>query len=746
MKYILFSFIGLLSFAVNAQEKMSWRQHQKLANNFLKQGQYAEAGENYLLAWKQKTKKKNLAYQAGKAFLQIKDYRKAAEAFAHIKKELKDFPLIGLEYGRCLKQDGQYQAASDALVYFINAYQRKDRALIAQIVQTEVKGCEQAIKALAEDPHAATVELALLGENINTPAAEFAPMSFSDDVLYFTSTSEKQVKIYRTQLQDGNWIKATAPSSFPKITEANYGNGTLSPDHKRFYFTICKEEKNWEGVYAKCEIFVTQRKNDQWTTPERLRDYINMKRSNTTHPFVTQVGNKEILYFSSDREGGEGGMDIWCTSRNISSNAFDFSFPENLTKINTIGDEITPSYDTTEGFLYFSSNGLVSFGGFDIFRATGKAAHIGSPENMGLPINSPADDYYYIRKVSGQGGYLSSNRLFGLEKITTTQEDLFSFSAPSKSFLASGKILDKKTQAPVKGVALRLYEKLSDGRKRLLTQKNFDDGQYELALLPHKSLSLAWTKEGFLSDSFDFQTGDPATAKTLIHDIILEQKSTQQSAIVSLSKPVFAPNTTTSPPVTTSSKQAITSRYTTQDTKTSTELRNTSFSTGTTSAHANSLPSQRTSSDQAATNPSLGVQKIKPNQSTTPIATKTNTNTTIDRSRATIVSNPTSYTMEPRDGIAVKTSAPRHEGIYYKVQIIAVGKYSERHNRYNSIRHLGRLDTELIIEKGWTRVLLADYYSVEEARKVALEARQQDQFFEAYVVRYKNGRRMGRAK
>ena len=742
MKYVLFSLLGLISFTMQAQDKITWRQYKKLAKKLFANAQYADAGENYILAWKQKPKKKALAYKAGEAFFKVKDYRKAAEAFAPIKDELDEFPLIGLKYARCLKQDGQFDAATRELVYFINAYQEKDRAIISQIVQAEIKGCEMAIKDSAKDPMDAPLELELLSENINTPATEFAPISFSDDILYFSSTIQSQVKIYRTQLRNGAWTKATAPSSFPQIKNANYGNGCLSPDQQRFYFTICKDADPWEGVSSKCEIFVTQQENGKWTKPERLRDYINMKRTNTTHPFVSHIGNREVLYFSSDREGGKGGMDIWYTTRDIASNDFDFSFPKNIAAINTIGDEITPSYNLSEERLYFSSNGQVSYGGFDIFQAKGKNAKFAAPQNMGMPINSAADDYYYIRKTATDGGYLCSNRLFGLEKITTTQDDIFMFSAPSKSLLAKGKILDKTNNKFIADVELRLYEKLSNGRKRLLTTKKFADGNYEFALLAHKELSMELNKEGFVMAKHDFQTADLAEAANLIQDIYMEPNLASNQSHNANAKPVFTPNTSTASINTSPTKKLnkpIRTTYSANET--STEINNASFSTGTSSAYTSTLPNKNNSSNKLTYNNTAKTQASS--SSTTPQANKS---AKIDRTNATIISNPTSYTMNTKDGGVIKTSSPRNYGVYYKVQIIAVGHYSQKHKRYDTIRHLGRLDTELIVNKGWTRVLLADYYSIQNAEKVMLEARKNPQFFEAYIVRYEDGMRMGRWK
>ena len=92
----------------------------------------------------------------------------------------------------------------------------------------------------------------------------------------------------------------------------------------------------------------------------------------------------------------------------------------------------------------------------------------------------------------------------------------------------------------------------------------------------------------------------------------------------------------------------------------------------------------------------------------------------------------------------VTSSAPRHTGTYYKVQLIAVTRHDPSSTRYNSVRGMGRMDTELIEAKNVTRVLLADYFSYSDAKKTLAKVRQKQAFARAYLVKYKDGERVGR--
>jgi hypothetical protein len=208
-------------------------------------------------------------------------------------------------------------------------------------VQNELRGCELAAQfAVKGDNPDIFVEH--LSSNINTPETEFAPFPFGDEALYFSSTMAKRAEIYRSIKSGSDWSKSTPVENFPVIENDHFCNGSLTPDANRFYFTICKSVESWGGLTTQCQIYVTRRVGKSWTPPEKLPDYVNEAGVTTTHPFVVHDGNTEVLYFSTNRNGGLGGMDIWYTTREINSTANDFTLPINAgSRVNTIGDDIS---------------------------------------------------------------------------------------------------------------------------------------------------------------------------------------------------------------------------------------------------------------------------------------------------------------------------------------------------------------------------------------------------------------------
>lgn len=824
MRFFVLIIISLFIGNIHAQQ-MSWKKHLKVADELYKQGKYADAGEHYQSAWQQKAKKTELIYKAAECFNKVKDYRKAAEAYLFIKDYNDKFDLVGLKYARALKQDGQFELAGKEFVHFIDIYQGEDKDIVSKIVENEIKGCEVAAVQAAQAGES-SIEIDHLSENINTPEQEFAPIPFSDDIIYFSSTMKGQSKIFRSQRRGGFWSKAQLPQSFPIEQNGNFGSGAFSPDNTRFYFTLCEDNQALSPTDTKCAIHVTQREGANWSKPTKLREYINSENATALHPFVVHQDGKEILYFASNRGGTKGGLDLWYAMREINSTSLDFTLPKNLgSNVNTIGDEISPFYDANNGVLYFSSNGHPTIGGFDIFESKGSQLDWQQATNLAAPINSAADDFNYVKKATS-GGFFVSNRLFGLEKITTSELDIFSFDTPDQRVVLRGSVFDRKN-TPLNEVEVSLYEKLRNGQLRLLNSKVFNDGNYEFGLIPNKELIVEARREGYATSKYEFNTYNFDTTTRYGEPIYMDKSSsagltssqsiyktnpkptapvskpqTNSTAVASTenvavmpSKPtnkvdkvketvsntgsIFSPSptadkakittSTTSPstsitspnkPSTTtinSSAPSITSPSSPtvtspSNTSTVTTTNSTSSSTApASSSSSNYVPSTTTSNstNSSSTIVSPSGSSYSPPTTTTspsyPMSKASSTGGTIvSPSGNNYTSASTPYIMDTKDGGKIKTSAPKNDGIYYKIQLIAVRNHSETHQRYNPIKHLGRFDTELIISKGLTRVLLADFYTVEEAERMMNKVRKYRAFNRAFIVRYENGQRMGR--
>lgn len=127
---------------------------------------------------------------------------------------------------------------------------------------------------------------------------------------------------------------------------------------------------------------------------------INGKKSNAAHPVFSAIDS--TLIFSSDREGGFGGMDLWKTQYDGKR----WSTVQNLGPgINSSGDEILPTL-SGDTLFYSSDKPYSGFGGLDIYAHRFSTGEI---KNLGLPVNGPYDEHsFYV--TSENSGIMISNR------------------------------------------------------------------------------------------------------------------------------------------------------------------------------------------------------------------------------------------------------------------------------------------------------------------------------------------------
>lgn len=658
--------IGFVSLA-SAQ---SWRKLKKEAEQAYQEGQLADAADKYEQAWRKKRNKEDLIHQAGELYYQLRDYRKAAEAYRPIKEKNSEFPLVGLKYARCLKQDGQYDRAITEFEAFMSSYTGEGKDILEEIIRNEVAGCRLGMDAPAQADR--DVEVLRPGDGINSDKEEFAPFPLSDNELYFSSTVGDRARIYSSRREGSTWGKGEPPRNFPVIQTGHFCNGAMAPDGSRLYFTVCSNTKGpWNDVKTRCEIFTTKRVGAVWSQPERLPDYINMAGVTATHPYVVHQRGQEILFFSSNREGGRGGMDLWYSSRDLGSDDIDFTFPVNLGPVvNTLGDEVTPFYNVEDQTLYFSSNGHMSIGGFDIFSAIGDEVSWSQPSNLGMPANSSADEYFYILNPSRTGGFFTSNRVFAGEKTSTTQEDIFEFAVGGRRVMVKGNVYDRQSGEPINDISVALYQVFDDGRETELITRTFNDGKYSYEILPNRRFRVEVSAYGYEAGSYRFSSDDMNTF-TYGQPIFLEVEG------------------------------------------------------------AAAVPSPEP--------PSPG-EPVRPSEPTAPPRNPTATTPTTPAAAGA------SYTARgrgPNDTFEYQTNAPRHQGTYYKIQLAAVGSFNPE--RFSNVAALGRVDTELILARGLTRVLVADFFSLSEARS-ALQQVKSKGYSGAYIVEYIDGERYSKVQ
>jgi len=157
---------------------------------------------------------------------------------------------------------------------------------------------------------------------------------------------------------------------------------------------------------------------------------------------------EDVLYFASDRPGGEGKMDIWYApldNRGMPGEAVNLG-----STVNTPEDEVSPYYSEKSGILFFSSEGHVGMGGLDIFKTHGQDSSWSEAMNLRPPINSPKEDLYYTLDEELEKGNFTSDRA----KCDSCEGGdycyaIYSFKGKPKLFKIEGTVYNKKTEEPI---------------------------------------------------------------------------------------------------------------------------------------------------------------------------------------------------------------------------------------------------------------------------------------------------------
>jgi OmpA-OmpF porin, OOP family len=189
---------------------------------------------------------------------------------------------------------------------------------------------------------------------------------------------------------------------------------------------------------------------------------------------------------------------------------------------------MTPYFDNETRTLFFSSKGHPGLGGFDVYKAIGDGKKWMSAENVGVPINSGADDLYFTISKNREEGFLVSNRKGGNAlKNETCCDDIYSYKYTQYIHVSIKGVVYTPIDGSRKNLdnaKMELYSKDKlTGEKFLIKSLDSDkDGNYDIKLEAGYDYQIMVSKDGYLSNSYDFSTRDIVTSQILEKDIPLE--------------------------------------------------------------------------------------------------------------------------------------------------------------------------------------------------------------------------------
>lgn len=192
--------------------------------------------------------------------------------------------------------------------------------------------------------------------------------------------------------------------SAPFNTKYNEGGPTITADNRLMVFAIC--ERDEKTGQQNCDLYFTTFSYGVWNGIRPVPN-VNLPGSWESQPSISPNG--DVLYFSSNRKGGFGGLDLYKSKRQADGT---WSIPENLgPTINTAKNEKSPFIHPDSESLYFASDGHPGMGGYDLFKSTDDGPEWDKPQNLGYPINTEKDEIGLMVTLDGKQAYFASNKI-----------------------------------------------------------------------------------------------------------------------------------------------------------------------------------------------------------------------------------------------------------------------------------------------------------------------------------------------
>lgn len=482
------------------EKKLRW------ADGLFKSGSYYNAYDYYQQLLQEQPRNPYLNYQVAECAWYMRDYIPAAHYFGFVYSLSSAlYPEAIFKEGLMLKMQGEYEKAITRFQKFISDNPKSFKKLKKRALR-EIDGCKMAMNSV-NNPIAASVKN--LGPNVNTAYTELSPYPLGDTALLFATMKtntlvEKEkradyvsrfvVSHKFKRMDERDTFQWSLPFMDGRFNDSKFhtGNGCFSPGGDRFYFTRCLENQKNEMT---CRIFCSTFEKEKWGEPVLLASGINEGDASNTQPFVAKVGKKEILFFSSNRTlQSRGGYDIWYSVYDPRQKSY--RRPQNAGKqINTEGNEASPYYDSRINKLYFASDGWVTMGGFDIYSADGGPSRYTNLTNLGYPVNTSADELYYIHDPMGKpDAYVVSNRIGSIAlKNPTCCDDIWRIQYEPKIY-AMGKVLDQRSQKPVGEAVVKMVDEAGN-----IKTYNSEDGQFQFRVDRGHNYVLTADKQGYSS-------------------------------------------------------------------------------------------------------------------------------------------------------------------------------------------------------------------------------------------------------
>jgi outer membrane protein OmpA-like peptidoglycan-associated protein len=490
---------------------------------------YGVAIPHYLKAQNFNPNNAQLNYRIGVCYLTTHEKGKA---FPYITKAAALNPAIDLRLKYYLGWVYHLNSEWDKAIVEYEAYKNsvgKDKDELEKVTK-RLDECRTG-RELAKTPIRVFIDN--VGTEINSSYSDYSPVISADEsIMMFTSRrpggvgtgiSEEDNLPYEDIWYSNKVGKKWAPAKnlgLPVNLELHNAAICLSPDGQKLV--------TYDGAKQGGDLFLSELVGAAWTKPEPAGKAINTQGHEASASF--SYDSKTLFFVSSDRKDGLGGHDIYYSP---------ISEKGKFERAINIGPPINTQYDEDGVFMmpdgktmYYSSRGAGSIGGYDIFKTTYENGIWTRPVNMGIPINTPDDDVFFVLSANGRHAYYASASMKGYggqdiyritilgpekQPLLNTEDQLLAMAANPISNLKTEAAVESKgpKMALLKGVitdektkqVLEASIDLIDNEKNVLLatfKSNSSTGRYLVTLPAGRNYGIAVKKDGYLFHSENF--------------------------------------------------------------------------------------------------------------------------------------------------------------------------------------------------------------------------------------------------
>lgn len=422
-KLLIFSFLFLRILSVRAQQDSVSlaKVYLEQADQIYKQQKEAIeiAKELYVQAATLDPNNVRANWQAGKLYLETINKDQALPFLLRVKEIKPNFRFdllyhIGRAYHYALDFDNalMYYERYKKKVLGNRSYRGRDRVM-PQVVTRRILECNNG-KDIINNP--SQYSIVPIGEEINSPWPDYAPvLNRKGDVMIFTS--RRQEGNTSPDVDKDNFYFEDVFISYKQGDKWSYAKNIGAPINTRYHDANIYLSADGNRLYlykdtGAGDVYYSDREGENWSEPKFLTNKINS--SVYSENSISETSTSDMIFYTSSRPGGEGGIDIYYCIKDDKGNWYK---SKSLgPTINTKGNEDSPFLAYDGKTLFFSSTGHKGYGGYDIFRSVYDSLkqEWSEPENLGYPVNTPDDEISFQISQDQRTGYYASVREGGI--------------------------------------------------------------------------------------------------------------------------------------------------------------------------------------------------------------------------------------------------------------------------------------------------------------------------------------------